>query len=970
MRTFLTFILAAALAPSGLAAEKKIEGSVMVPWEEFQALLEASKLQADKGKAPKDHALTAIELIAQPRDAALEVIGEFLIYVAESKWVKVPLLPASVPIGETARVDGMLVREDDVMYLATSEKGRHELELTFPLPIDKKAGGNVVSIPALQASTAVLSLTLPGTDLDVTVTPALSSTREIVKGQTVFRAVLPPGKPVELRWLATPRTRWAFHKAEYAVSVIDKKTADVQLTADLEVFTKDWLRIPIASTQAAVESVTLGGQDAVLDVGKTHVSIVTNAIGRHQLQARLFRSVDRVKGVPALDLFSVGGAITTLAVKLPEPNQEIRVEPGSKAQLTSAADGTTLVAQLPATSSVGIQWTEAVAEEERVRLYAESAHVIRVAQSVLEATSVIEYEVLRGEVAKLTARVPEDAAVRSVECPNIREWRRQGGSVVLYLTRPVKQKCMAMIRLERLVKAWPAEITSLRATPQGVERDRGVVAVEKNEDYELKPTVGAGITRVGAEALPGRAKPLLQGQAAYVFMYVKTPFELKVEADKAEEKAAEIYAHVDMLATVKEGNLRCKAKVALTIYKASVSELRLKLPGDVTVLNVSAASMRSYDITTEGDEQLLKIGLLTRVRKSYSCSVVYERMLGDEPTVPLPALQVDGAKIESGNVAVRSEANVEIKVASVEGARRVDVAELPAALLGSDSRGLLLAFNYPRRPFGVTLSFKQFQDVEVRPSIVDSANLTTVGTEDGIVITNAEYTIRNKERQFLRLTMPEDAEIWALTVSGRSATPARDKEGLVLVPLEKSRSEGQNLAPFRVQLMYRLQFPELGGHGKLSLTVPQADITTSQLFWSVYLPAKHTYFGFDGNVDWRTEGYRLVKASSYSLKAADVQEQPQQREAQTSSVAQQEVYEQAVRNVAVAAERQKALEKELFSQIQRGKAGALMPVTIALPTEGKLYRFKKIYPTEAPVPPHINIGYARGFWRVVGLHWW
>jgi len=942
----------------------------MVPWQEFQALLEASKLQADKGKAPKDHALTAVELIAEPRDGALEIVGQFLVYVAEDKWVKVPLLPASVPIGETARIDGMLVREDEVMHLATSEKGRHELELTFPLPIDKKAGGNVVSIPALQASTAVLTLTLPGTDLDVTVTPALSSTREIIKGQTLFRAVLPPGKPVELRWLATPRARWAVHKAEYAVNVIDKKTADVQLNAELEVFTKDWLRIPIASTQAAVESVTLDEQDAVLDVGKTHVSLVTSAAGRHQLQVRLSRRVSRVKGVPALDLFSVGGAITTLTVKLPEANQEIRVEPGSKAQLTSAADGTTLVAQLPATSSVKLQWTEAVAEEERVRLYAESAHVVRVAQSVLEATSVIEYEVLRGEVAKLTARVPEDAAVRSVECPNIREWRRQGDSIVMYLTRPVKQKCVALIRLERLAKAWPAEITSLRAAPQGVERDRGVVVVEKNEDYELKPTVGAGITRIGAEALPDRARPILRGQAAYVFKYVKAPFDLKVAADEAEEKAAEIYARVDTLATVKEGNLRCKADVALTIYKASVSELRLKLPGDVTVLNVNAASMRGYDIEKDGDDQLLKVGLLARVRKSYTCNVVYERMLGNEPEVALPALQVDGAKIESGNVAVRSEANVEIKVTSVEGARRVDVAELPDALLGSDSRALLLAFHYPRRPFGVTLSLKQFQDVEVRPSIVDSANLTTVCTEDGIVITNAEYTIRNKERQFLRLTLPEDAEIWALTVSGRSATPARDKEGLLLVPLEKSQTKGQNLAPFRVQLMYRLQFPELDGRGKLRLAVPQADITTSQLFWSLYLPAKYTYFGFDGNVDWRSEGYRLVKASSYSLKAAEVQKQRRQRKAQRPNVAQQEVYEQAVRNVAVAAERQKALEKELFSQIQRGKAGALMPVTIALPTEGKLYRFKKIYPTEAPVPPHIKIGYTSGFWRVVGLRWW
>ena len=63
-------------------------------------------------------------------------------------------------------------------------------------------------------------------------------------------------------------------------------------------------------------------------------------------------------------------------------------------------------------------------------------------------------------------------------------------------------------------------------------------------------------------------------------------------------------------------------------------------------------------------------------------------------------------------------------------------------------------------------------------------------------------------------------------------------------------------------------FKKLGkmkGHGKLPLAVPQADITTSQLYWSVYLPLKFVYFRFDGNVDRLADDYVVVKAPQFSF---------------------------------------------------------------------------------------------------------
>jgi len=953
-----------------VAQEAPSGASVTIPWSEFKELLKAAEKKAPP--PPVEAALTAVRLTAKPTRDSMQFKADFVIYVAEDKWVKVPILPASVSIGDLSGAEGMLTRDENNIYFVTNKKGRVEFSLDFLLPITEEAERNVVSLQVPYAAAALLTVTIPSVDVDVSVEPASATSTEVTKGSTTLRAVLPSGKTVRISWMVMPRLKYSFANADYDIAVTGKDTATVKLTAELRVFAKGYLNIPIASSRAAIRFVKFNGEEAMLNSDSNNIYLVSRSSGRHRIEAEYAVRVSRESGKPALELLSVGAAVTRLSFKLPQANQEITVEPGSGIVLKSTENATTLTALIPPTTNFKISWTEAVVGEVKVRLYSQSVHVLRVNQSVVECVSGINFSVFKGEVSKLLFSLPPDASVRKVTCDGMRDWRQKENTLTIYLTGKTRQTYRATIEIERLLKKLPDDIGSFIVRPDNVERDRGFIVVEKNDDYEFKPTVGAGVVRTGAEELPPDAKKLIR-TAALTFRYVRTPFELKIQVEKVKEKDAELYAQIDTLATVREGGLRCSATVNLNIYKAPVSELTFRMPSDVSLLNVSAPYMRNYEVTKDKDSQLLKIFLTTRVRNSYSCSVVYERMLEQEKALTLPTISLVGAKIESGFIAMKSETNVEITPSKLKGARRVDVMELPAHLLGADARTILLAFHYPRRPYSVEIALKRYEDVEVRPSIIESANFTTVLTEEGVLVTNAELTVRNRDRQFMRVAMPEGSEIWSLTVAGKNTTPAKDEKGNLLVPLERSKMVGQELTPFTVKIVYRTLLEEMGWRGSGRLMLPRPNITTNQLFWSVYLPAKYIYYGFRGNVDWLKKGYSRIKAAAYAAapsKLSFLGKKVSTSMPKAGVTAQQQALNvQAVRQWRAAAERQVELEKELFRQIQRGKATAVMPVTVAMPTEGKLYRFKKLYPTEAPEPPYLNLAWARGGWRVV-LPWW
>jgi hypothetical protein len=452
---------------------------------------------------------------------------------------------------------------------------------------------------------------------------------------------------------------------------------------------------------------------------------------------------------------------------------------------------------------------------------------------------------------------------------------------------------------------------SLPMAPSGATEVSFTVEGDDALDFEIAGARGQSESTVGRARTVTAAVPSL-GALAVSWQ--------RALPEQEAAKTARVYAETNVLVGVSEGVMQGTARVSYTILHQGVDTLRVKLPTDATVLDVQGAGIRDWKQASDGT---IAVKLNYAALGSYLLSVDYERALtGDVPTVEV----LDVAR-EKTWIGVDARSSLELVAGTATGATPVDVRELPASLVGQTDFPVLLAWKARGGATKIPLEVKSHPDVDMLVTLIDSAIADTLVTEDGRRMTRVRYAVRNNRRQFLRLVLPEKAEVWSASVAGRGVKVAAGEGGGVLVPLVRSDASGGAMTGFSVEVIYvENGAPLADGRGDLRVDLPRADAPTSQLQWSVYFPesAKVDKKGHDGTV-------RLVPYFSSA---------PQLPVDQT-------VTESDYRDVAQAAD-------------NMASAGALgqgvEPVKVELPLAGQVHTYEKMLVLDEPL--WVSFGYV------------
>lgn len=391
-----------------------------------------------------------------------------------------------------------------------------------------------------------------------------------------------------------------------------------------------------------------------------------------------------------------------------------------------------------------------------------------------------------------------------------------------------------------------------------------------------------------------------------------------------------VYVDSATYAAIGEGIVRCQASLNYNILQSEVSNMRLGLPEDVSILEVRGKDLRDWKVSKEKGTQYLDVYLNFGVRGNYTLNVIYERNIGDSSVVAeIPWIKAIGIEREKGFFGIASATNVELAVNKADNVNSVDVKELPSSVWNMSVNPILLAFKYTSHPFSIFIDVTKHEEVPVLIAAIDSAAYISLQTDEGKTLTKAVYQVRNNVKQFVHITLPKDSMLWSVFVAGKPVKPAKDKKGVILIPLEKSRLSGENLAQFPVEVVYLDRASKMGWLGGMKLTLPQTDIPVSSLVWSLYLPMEYLYYNIGGNVKElispiiMRKGWRQARfADEAELGVTAQVEDRYDKSSYLSS---------------------KAIQGELsrFSQV----AGVL-PIKIDIPEEGRLYRFSKLLVTE------------------------
>jgi hypothetical protein len=307
----------------------------------------------------------------------------------------------------------------------------------------------------------------------------------------------------------------------------------------------------------------------------------------------------------------------------------------------------------------------------------------------------------------------------------------------------------------------------------------------------------------------------------------------------------------------------------------------------------------------------------------FRIELIYERIMLDgaaETTVPW--VEVVDADVEHGRLAIEALSALEVQASLVEQLSSLEINELPRQLVLKTTNPILLAYRYVRteKPFALELRITRHEEIDVQVAAIDSANYQTLFTTDGLAVTRVQFDVRNSRRQFLRLSLPPDSEIWSVFVNGNAQKPAfasdteTDTKDVLIKMINSATA-------FPVELVYATRGAAMHNFGRIKSSLPRPDMIVTHTNWDVYVPAAPRYGSPRTNMD-------IIAAQIITS-------------VQDASV---EMLRGAVTNV-ISGE----------------------PLHIELPTQGLLYRFAKLYANQSAEDAQFSLRYVHRSAGFAGL---
>jgi len=276
------------------------------------------------------------------------------------------------------------------------------------------------------------------------------------------------------------------------------------------------------------------------------------------------------------------------------------------------------------------------------------------------------------------------------------------------------------------------------------------------------------------------------------------------------------------------------AEVSVEVMQGAAREVKLQLPDTVTVNQVSGAMVADWE-SKAGE---LRVTFLEPVEGSASFVLTGEARSPRDGEIGIPLLRVLDAEKETGGVAIEVLGAGEIKEIQKQGLENADATDLGEMVANRQSPSLA-AFRFrageakARRALSVNIA--RYTPQAVLMANVEEARYDVLLTSEGKMLVEARYAVRNNQRNFLKVTLPQGATLWSALLAGTPVRPGQAPDGSLLLPLEKARS-GEDAPAFAVDVVYFSRGAAWNDKGQVKMALPALDLPISRTGLRVYHP--------------------------------------------------------------------------------------------------------------------------------------
>jgi hypothetical protein len=745
--------------------------------------------------------------------------------------------------------------------LVAGASGAHTLEFELVAKVTRAEPWNEIAFTGPPAAIASVGVTGPvGAEIQLLSGTVLEEDAEKQGGP---RSTAPPVVRGALG--ADPRLalRWQSRMAETALDAlvaVDTRTV-VQLAPAVIRYTTTLQYDVIQGRVAQVKVLLPAGQVLAKVVGDAIRDWqVTEAGGQSTLTLGFLRPVESATTVTLSTEQTVAGLPVVAPLAAPQP-LGVQRETG-----TFSVIAEDVMARLDEVS--GLRQVNAGAGElasyrfsarpiavraSLTRVEPEVQVTARVRAALEESRLMVRHElalnVTRAGLYAVELALPLGVTVAEVTGEGIEDWKATNGVLRLGFTRRVLGERTLMVQLEQALTNAAATIELTPVRVSGAAKESAFIGARAVAGLTLKTASVDGAREIPVGVLPDHRDEQLAFRADGGSWRIGL---------SVERLAPRLVAEVFNLITVGDGLVGGSATLRFAVVNQGVQAFRVRLPRHWRNVEFTGPNLRR----TDRQDDVWTLTLQDKAWGAYTLVVTYDHAFDPKQAV------IDGAgahplevEREDGTVAVTAAPGLEIIPGPVaEPLRVIDPTELAPTDRALISRPVLHAYRYEGTNYLLTLNVTRHEQVAVLDAVTDRAQLTSVLTPRGEMLTQAGFMVKNNERQYQRFQLPPGATLWGVSVNGEPVKADRDGDW-VLVSLPRGADRDQT---FAVDLNYAQQVGDLGRLGGawprgLEFVAPRTDVPGTYAEWELYTPPARRLSGFGGNMT-------VARGTTYGLR--------------------------------------------------------------------------------------------------------
>ena len=296
--------------------------------------------------------------------------------------------------------------------------------------------------------------------------------------------------------------------------------------------------------------------------------------------------------------------------------------------------------------------------------------------------------------------------------------------------------------------------------------------------------------------------------------------------DRRAEQPLRVRARITELVAIGEDSSQVAAAVRVEVLQGLARDVTLTIPAGLVVNQVDGSTVADWDV----NNGTLHVALLEPTASEVSLIVQSDARTPREGSIAIPLIRMPAAERETGGIAVDVAGAGEVASRQVRGLEPADPSELGDVVADRDSPSMIGFRHRPiagADPRSLTVDIVRYTPQAVVIANVEEARYRALVSEDGRLLVEARYAVRNNQRSFLKASLPGGAALWSAEVAGRPIRPGVAEDGAVLLPLVKGRP-GDQAPTFVVELVYMQRVEAWSDKSRRRLELPALDLPVSR----------------------------------------------------------------------------------------------------------------------------------------------